>query len=233
MVDPPLAHARSYEKPVPETFKNMKTRIPILTLAVAAVAVAIQLLPASVATALQFDRAALSLGEWWRIVTGHLTHFSANHLTWDVAVLVALGVACESDSRAHTALTLGVASVAISVAVWFWQPQFEAYRGLSGLDCALFGLFVASLFRQGGQASRIMGSIALLAVGAKCVFEIATGSTAFATGAGYALVPLAHLVGVASGFAAKWGGVMWSRWSEVGRVSCTRRGVGSSTGSAS
>lgn len=47
--------------------------------AVLAVALASQVLPAA-RTALQFDRAAISAGQWWRLVSCHLTHFGWPHL---------------------------------------------------------------------------------------------------------------------------------------------------------
>ena len=126
----------------------MKTRVPWFTVTVAAAAIAVHLLP-STAAWLQYDRAALGRGELWRIFTAHLTHFGANHLLWDLGVLLTFGAVCEGRSRAQCATALGVAAVAISAALWLWQPQFAIYRGLSGLDCALVGLLAGSLLRSG------------------------------------------------------------------------------------
>jgi rhomboid family GlyGly-CTERM serine protease len=176
--------------------------LPFFTLALAFAAVAIHALPSGVTDALEFERTALAHGEVWRLVTGHLTHFSSNHLVWDVGVLVVLGTICEAGSRRRTAFAVGVASIVISIVVAFAQPQFETYRGLSGVDCALFGMFAASIFRQDGATSKLLGAFALLAFGSKCIFAIVTGSIAFASGVGYDPVPLAHLVGSLSGFVA-------------------------------
>ena len=180
----------------------MPRSLPVLTLLLAAISVGVYLLPAGVTSALQFDRQALASGELWRLATAHLTHFDANHLAWDVGALLALGSICERASRSRTAITLGLASVTICVAVWVFQPQFESYRGLSGLDSALFGLFASSLIQQRRRAPVMLGVIALLGVLAKSIFEMTTGTTAFALGIGYSPVPLAHLVGVASGIAS-------------------------------
>src|SRR5688500_17462244 len=111
-------------------------------------------------------------------------------------MLVVLGAICERESRLRTAIALAIASIAIPAAVWWWQPQFDTYRGLSGLDCALFGLFATLLLRRDRVAPKIVGAVALFGVVAKCAFEIATGSSAFADGVGYSPVPLAHLIGV-------------------------------------
>jgi rhomboid family GlyGly-CTERM serine protease len=180
----------------------MRFRLPILSLLVAAAATCVQALPEFVSSILQFDRGAIAVGQWWRVVTGHLTHFDANHLAWDIGALVALGLVCESISRRAVAVALGSSMLAISAAVWAFQPQFEIYRGLSGLDCALFGLFATSLLQERRTAPVLLGAFALLGVGAKCVFELGTGSTAFASGDGYAPVPLAHLVGALCGIAS-------------------------------
>jgi rhomboid family GlyGly-CTERM serine protease len=153
------------------------------------------------AATLQFQRAAVSAGEWWRLLAAHLTHFDANHLTWDAGVLLLLGCICERESRAHCAATLAVAAAAITSAVWLCQPQFETYRGLSGLDCALFGLFAGGLLRRRDSLARFTGAVALVGVVVKSALELSTGATLFASGAGYAPVPLAHLSGAAAGFA--------------------------------
>jgi rhomboid family GlyGly-CTERM serine protease len=178
----------------------MKIRLPWLTVAVACAVVVLHLLP-SAAAWLQFDRTALAGGELWRLLTGHLVHFGGNHLAWDVAVFVALGFACERQSRTRCVLALAFAAATITPAVWLVQPQFTLYRGLSGLDCALFGLLAASLLRYRRPFATALGLIALAGFAAKCLFELTTAQTVFAAGTGYAPVPLAHLVGLLAGCA--------------------------------
>ena len=175
----------------------MKTRLPVVTLGLVLVAVVVHFVPALPAH-LEFDRAAIAQGEWWRWLTGHLTHFEANHLAWDVGALLLLGTAAERESRRRLVWTLLASASAISAAVWWWQPQFVQYRGLSGLDSALFGLVAGALFRQGRCASALVGSLALFGIAGKSAIELATGSPVFAAGT-YAPVPLAHLVGLAAG----------------------------------
>jgi rhomboid family GlyGly-CTERM serine protease len=177
----------------------MKTRIPILTLAIAAVVLAIQIIPGA-AAALEFNRDRV-FPDFWRVFTGHLTHFDWNHLRWDLGVWLALGFAIEHRSRARFALTAAASSLAIGAAVWLWQPQFQIYRGLSGIDCALAGLFAGSLLESRHRGAAIAGGITLFAALAKCGFEMATASTLFASGVGYAPVPLAHLIGLTIGAA--------------------------------
>ena len=176
----------------------MKLRLPFVTLAVAAAAIIIHLVP-GLPEQLQFDRAALAHGELWRWLTGHLTHFESNHLIWDLGALLGLGSVAEHESRRQFVRTLLWSAAAISAGVWWWQPQFEHYRGLSGVDSALFALVAGALLRRGRVVSLVVGSRALLGFGGKCVLELSTGSTVFAAGAHYAPVPLAHLIGLAVG----------------------------------
>ena len=176
----------------------MKLRLPFLTLTVAIAAVGIHLLPGAPAL-LEFDRAAIAQGELWRWLSGHLTHFESNHLVWDVGVLLLLGWGAEQESRRRFIRTVLWSATAISAAVWCWQPHLTQYRGLSGVDSALFGLTAGSLLRRRNRAGVVLGFVALLAIGGKSVLELATGSTVFAAGAGYIPVPLAHVVGLAVG----------------------------------
>ena len=178
----------------------MKPTLPFATLSLVIAALAIHCVPGS-SERLQFDRAAIQHGEAWRWLSGHLTHFEGNHLTWDVGVLLLLGSAAERQNRQRFIRTILVSATAISAAVWWWQPQFQQYRGLSGIDSALFGLLAGALLRRRQLVSSIVASLALLAIGFKSALELATGSTVFATAASYAPVPLAHLVGLAIGLA--------------------------------
>jgi rhomboid family GlyGly-CTERM serine protease len=182
-------------------------RIPWITLGLAGLACLVQASPALTA-ACQFDRAAVARGELWRMFAGHLAHFGADHLLWDVAALLVLGTMGEArERRATFAGLLTGAALAISLAVWVWQPRFATYRGLSGLDSALFGLVCARLVGDGRRARHAfsvwLGALALGGFALKCGFELVAGETVFAAGGGesYAPVPLAHLVGWAVGVA--------------------------------
>lgn len=177
-------------------------RPPFLTPLLAVFAVAIHLLPPEVAATLQFDRTALAAGEFWRLLTAHLTHFGPSHLAWDVGVLFGLGWFCERKSPRQTALALGLAAAAISLAVWLLLPGFQTYRGLSGLDCALFGLLAMGLLQQRSAAAKITGALALLALLAKSGWEALSGATLFVSGDEFMPVPLAHLVGAGCGVVA-------------------------------
>ncbi len=155
---------------------------------------------------LQFERAAIVQGEGWRLLTGHLTHFGADHLRWDLLAFVALGVAAEFQSRSRFLITLGASALLISLGVLIAQPQFVIYRGLSGIDSALFGLVLAGVLLEGWRArhgfSLAVGGLALAGFAAKCAYELITADTVFVASSDvFAPVPLAHLIGMLTGAA--------------------------------
>ncbi|MFT3869010.1 MAG: rhombosortase [Nibricoccus sp.] len=154
--------------------------------------------------ALEMNRIALAQGELWRLFTGHLTHFSADHLKWDLAVFVALGSLVELRSRRHFVAVLAGGALAISVGVWWLQPQFASYRGLSGVDSALFGYVAMDIFLIACAEKRygtvLIAGLALMLFVAKTSFELVSGRTVFVDNSGgFAPVPLAHLIGAIVG----------------------------------
>src|SRR6185369_3312498 len=65
---------------------------------------------------LQFDRSALDAGQWWRAFTGHFTHWSGEHLAWDLLTFWGLGILCESEDRRKFVVVLLASSLFISLA---------------------------------------------------------------------------------------------------------------------
>jgi hypothetical protein len=83
-----------------------------------------------------------------------------------------------------------------------------AYRGLSGIDSALFGLLTVLLIREALEAGDrrgllLAGGFSILFAG-KTAFELVSGAGVFVSdfGAAVSPVPLAHLAGAAVGAAA-------------------------------
>ena len=157
--------------------------------------------------ALQFDRTAIGEGQVWRIVTGHLVHWSTNHFLWDAVMFGVLGAVCErADRRRYVACLLGSA-VVISAAIAGLLPDTILYRGLSGVDSALFILasvvWLRGAWRDRNLAFATVVVIALAGFIGKLVYEVTTGATLFvdSAGAGFVPLPLAHAVGAAVGAA--------------------------------
>jgi hypothetical protein len=93
----------------------------------------------------------------------------------------------------------------IPVALWITIPQLETYRGLSGIDSALYVLLAVTLLkdevhdRRWGWVMALSG-VLLLFIG-KVGYEIATGGTIFVDSRASEMVPvpLAHCIGATVG----------------------------------
>lgn len=169
---------------------------PAMTLTLAALAAIIAVFGWN--EPLQFERQ----GELWRWFTGQLTHWSWNHLAWDVAVFVLFGSLCESRSRSAYFGTLLLASVLISLAM---PRGIVHYRGLSGIDSALFALLTLSLAEEAFRARdwKLLGVVvtALLGFVGKSLFEVCTESALFVrTTESFTPLVATHLAGAAAGF---------------------------------
>lgn len=149
---------------------------------------------------LELDRAAVARGEVWRLVTGHWAHWTLDHLLWDSLAFLALAAFCEVRiSRRRLLVTVLGSALAVSAGVWLALPEIGRYRGLSGIDSALFVLLAVSLLRA---TRNLVGGLALAAFAAflgKSAWEVWTGSTLFTAAGAFVPVPLAHLIGGAWG----------------------------------
>jgi len=80
-------------------------------------------------------------------------------------------------------------------------PAMSSYRGLSGIDSALFVLLVAGVLKERLQdksyPAMLVAGFTLLLLAGKILFEMVTGDTLFvsSTDAGFVPVPLAHAIG--------------------------------------
>jgi rhomboid family GlyGly-CTERM serine protease len=157
-------------------------RLPYASLVLAVSAILSAHLPAAAAW-LQYNRTAIAAGEVWRFLTAHWTHASGDHLFWDVLMFAVLGVPCERESRLRYTVCIAVTAVLIPLALWCTWPAMSTYRGLSGIDSALFALLVASNVKR-VQAARQWGwvgalGLMCLAFASKVTYELMTGGTLF------------------------------------------------------
>lgn len=179
-------------------------RLPYVSLLLAAAAVVVHVLPGAAAR-LQYDRVAIADGEIWRLLSGHWTHASADHLFWNLLAFIVLGTIGERSGRVRFSTCLLGSVVVIPVLLWTALPHLRIYRGLSGIDAALFALVAVTLLRDTIHGRRWTSVMALSAVClafiAKVGYELATGDTLFVDSSAAHLlpVPLAHCLGAAVG----------------------------------
>lgn len=186
--------------------KTFASRLPYASLLPAMVAVCLAMLPAA-SQRLQYDRLAIATGDLWRMFSGHWTHVSGEHLFWDVWMFVMLGMLCEQNSRVRYAVCVVGSALVISLTLWIALPDLAIYRGLSGIDSALFVLLAVMRVKQ-DLRHRHWGWVTGLAVvclgfAAKVGYELATGNALFVDSQAAAMVPvpLAHGVGAVVGLA--------------------------------
>jgi rhomboid family GlyGly-CTERM serine protease len=159
----------------------MKTSVALTLLAIAAT-----LLPGSW---LELQRG----GAAWRIATCHFTHFTYEQLAWDALVFLLLGIICARKNRDAFRATLLASVVVVPIAVLVFS-NVTTYRGLSGIDSALFGLLLVTESRR----SRIV-ALCGVAFAAKMIFEMRTGATVFVHSDAFIAVPAAHIAGALVG----------------------------------
>ena len=160
----------------------------------------------------QYDRTAVNGGQLWRLLTCQLTHWSWDHLFWDAAALLFLGWVLERQDRRSLLTCLGLSVVLIPAVVHICLPDLATYRGLSGIDSAVFVLLAVTLlrrFRADGDRLWTWACVIMLAgfVG-KVGFELVSGGTLFVDSAGSGMlpVPLVHVVGGILGAGCGWFG---------------------------
>jgi rhomboid family GlyGly-CTERM serine protease len=153
----------------------------------------------------ELTRDAIGDGELWRIATGHLSHASVDHLVWCVVVFLALGWILERRSPGRFAFGLLLSTVAVSFGVLLLAPGLPCYRGLSGIDSALFAMLAADYLRRALAERHWRGAavVALfgLAFFGKTAVEAITGGALFVDvdRANLTPVPIAHVIGVLCG----------------------------------
>jgi rhomboid family GlyGly-CTERM serine protease len=146
---------------------------------------------------LQYERD----GAPWRLATGNIAHWSWDQLLWDGTAFLLLGLVCAERWRSSFYAALIASALAIPAAVACYAPSVNTYRGLSGIDSALFALAACRIICEERGRTRALVAIVFALFIAKIVFEIATGSTLFVRNLapGVAAIPIAHVVGAIVG----------------------------------
>lgn len=164
---------------------------------VAVVAMAIAALGDSGRDWLAFDRAAIASGQYWRLLTAHLTHLSWQHLLYNLAGLSVITFLVGPTLKAgEWVVTWSLAMPTISAGLWLWQPDLAWYVGLSGVLHALLG---AGLVATIGRWGLDLWVVAIVVAG-KLAYEQLVGPLPVSEGAsGENVIIAAHLYGAVAG----------------------------------
>jgi len=169
-------------------------------------AVALHLIPGA-PEALEFQRGVLAT-QPWRVLTAQVVHYPGDHLIWDLGMFALLAPLLELRDRRVFAATLAVGALLIPFSVLLFAPEITTYRGLSGIDTALFGALAVLLYREFRAHDDRRGlwilaaQVALLVV--KLTYEHTTGNCLLVTNEGWVPLAGAHIVGFLAGIACSW-----------------------------
>lgn len=144
---------------------------------------------------------------WWRsclrIAGCNWLHWTFDHLFWDVAMFYGLGSICERRNRGLFLLTTVLVALTIPIAVAATSPDLQSYRGLSGIDTALFALLATDLLLKGVRRRDWTGCLIFLGLlcglAAKIGYELFSLQLVFVSDATFTPVPIAHLIGAGMG----------------------------------
>jgi len=152
------------------------------------------------ATALEWSRASLADGEYWRLLTGHWVHLGVNHLMLNLAGLMVTGLLFTRHPPLFIWISyLILAPLAISLGLLAADQDLAWYRGFSG---CLHGLLVfTALYNI--RADRRWSVIVLVFVLLKLMTEVflypATGENPLIGGV---VITQAHWLGAMTGLVA-------------------------------
>lgn len=167
-------------------------------LAITLVCLALGLLPAVATHRLEYERAAILAGEWWRLLSGHFVHLGWSHLLMNLAGLWLIWeLFLNRDNPVPTCLyRLPLLTIGTSLGLLLLSPEVAWYRGLSGL---LHGLLAFALLQQ--LARQPLSSSLLLALFAgKIAWEQLAGPLPGSESwTGGRVIVDAHLYGMLSG----------------------------------
>lgn len=144
---------------------------------------------------MQWDHNAIMTGQWWRIVTGNLTHTNLYHLSMNLLGLWIISFIFRAHIEARQFLLVFI-GLCLSVGSLLLFTSMQIYVGLSGVLHGLFAFYALVEYRLGRKSNALL----LIGLTAKILWEqwfgSATGSEAL-IGAKVAID--AHLFGAISG----------------------------------
>lgn len=138
-------------------------------LAVALLCWLVWFLPDFYQAELVYDSNAVVAGEWWRLWSGHLAHFTLSQLIADSGLVLLLGLALQRFiTPSRFAILIIVALPLMSLLLLWLVPEMSSYRGASGLAAMLWlmvGLHLSLQAKTGSTPIWIGPLFILLLIG--------------------------------------------------------------------
>ncbi len=118
---------------------------------------------------LQFARADVDRGQWWRFITGNFMHLSWRHLAMNSLALVAIYALYPNCMKTKSIFLVFLLScLSVTIGIWLFSIDVQWYVGLSG---ALHGLLIVLIVADYAKHRGWLNIVLLLAVMAKLVWE--------------------------------------------------------------
>jgi len=163
---------------------------------------------------LRYDRLAIGNGEYWRLLSGHITHMGVSHLTLNIAGLYLVWMLVGSRlSIAGWIWILSAGVAGIDAGFWFLDKNLVWYVGLSGLlHTLLVAGAIAGIWKLRGESLAIL----LIVVGKIAYEQIAGPMPGSEMSSGGPVVVNAHLYGALAGLIC--GMAIWRRVARAGPI---------------
>lgn len=147
---------------------------------------------------LQFARADIEAGQWWRFITGNMVHLTWRHFAMNLFAVLAIFALYSKCLNIHGMILVFLLScLSVTLGIWMFSPQIHWYVGLSG---SLHGLLVTLIILDYAMHKHWLNIFLLLALIAKLVWEGMMGPMPGSeSAAGGSVVVQAHLYGFLGG----------------------------------
>jgi rhomboid family GlyGly-CTERM serine protease len=146
---------------------------------------------------LAFDRPAITAGEAWRLVSAHFVHLGLSHLLYNLTGLWLVWYLVSSALAVRDWMLVWILSIiAVSLGLWFFEPQLEWYVGLSGV---IHGLLAAGVLCELGKHRLESWVLAIVLVGKIAWEQIVGPLPGSETASGGQVIVSAHFYGAIGG----------------------------------
>lgn len=163
----------------------------------------------SLAHVLEFNRKEIFSYKIYQLITCHFTHWNFRHMVIDTFIFFALSYLCiffsfkNKYSIGQYFIYLLIPSILISIAVLIFNPEIKFYRGLSGIDWALYFILILQLYFAAHWLFKTGAIIMFFLFLSMMIHQIMSKHSIFVPdmGEGIVAVPSAHIAGAISGIA--------------------------------
>ncbi len=179
-----------------ESKNRNEGRLPFLTLSLVTASLLVFLIPAASDYLIYNREKIATTGEWWRLLTGNLVHFSWEHLFYNAIILLPAGWWLERESAIRFIGLVLATSIISGLYFLFFLQEMNIYAGLSAIVSAIVvNLCLLNIMKN--SATRWLWIIILILFAAKIAFELLTQQAFFVSYASTAIrvIPSAHIIG--------------------------------------